>query len=45
MNNICLTENLTYVLSAYRTCNLTVRFLKYIVIFILLNKIIVLDHS
>ena len=40
INNIWLTQNLTYVLRVLRTCNSTVRFSKYVVMFILLNKVV-----
>ena len=40
VNNILLTQNLTCVLIR----NLTVRFLKYIIIFILLSKVVAYDQ-
>ena len=39
-NNIRLTQNLTHVLRAWRTCNLIVRFSKYVVMFILLSNFV-----
>ena len=40
VNNIWLTQKLTCVLRAKRTCNSTIRFLKYAVIFILLSEFV-----
>ena len=45
VNNIQLTQNLTYVLWVYRICNSTVRCSKYVVKFILLSKVIALDYN
>ena len=38
VNNIQLSQNLTYILKAQRTYNLMVRFSKYVVILMILNK-------
>ena len=45
LNNIWLTQNLTCVLKACRTCNLTIKSSKYVITFILLSKIVVLDYN
>ena len=45
VNNIQLIQNLTCVLRAQRKYNLTVRFSKYVVMFILLSKVITRDKS
>ena len=39
VNNIQLSQNLTYILKAQRTYNLIVRFSKYVVILMILSKI------
>ena len=44
INNIWLIQNLTCVLSA-KNMNLTVRFLKYIEVFILLYKVMALNYN
>ena len=41
VNNILLTQNLRYVLKAYKTCNQTVRFLKYVIILNFLKEVII----
>ena len=45
VNSIRLTQNLTCVLRAYRTCNLMVRFSKYAVMFILLSKVVAFGYN
>ena len=45
VNNIWLIQNLIYVLRVQKTCNSTIRFLKYVVIFILLSKIVALGYN
>ena len=45
INNIWLTQNLTCILRAQRTCNSMVRFSKYVVIFILLSKVVTLGYN
>ena len=39
VNNIQLSQNLTYILKAQRTYNLMVRFSKYVVILMILSKV------
>ena len=39
-NYIWFIENLTYVLKVQRTCNSSIRFSKYIIMFILLSKVV-----
>ena len=45
VNKIQLTQNLTCILRVWRICNLIVRFLKYIELFILLSKVVVLGYN
>ena len=45
VDNIRLTQNLTYVLRVYITYNSTIRFLKYVIMFILLIKVIALGYN
>jgi len=45
VNNIQLTQNLRCILRMKQTCNSTVRFFKYVVIFILLSKIVALGYN
>ena len=45
VNNIQLTQNLTCVLRGQRACNSMIKFSKYIVMFILLSKTIVLGYN
>ena len=45
INNILLTQNLTCVLRAQRTCNSMVRFSTYVVVFILLSEFVVLSYN
>ena len=45
VNNIQLTQNLTCILRAYRICNLTIIFSKYVVKFILFCKVIALGYN
>ena len=45
VNNIQLTQNLVCVLKAHRICNSTVRFSKYVVIFILRWKVVDLSYN
>ena len=45
VNNIQLTINLTWVLKVLKTCNSMVRFSKYVVIFILLTKVVILGYN
>ena len=45
VNNIQLTQNLACVLRDCRICNSTIRFLKYVVTFILLSKVVVLGYN
>ena len=45
ISNIWLIQNLACVLRACSTCNSTVRFSKYVVMFILLSKVVVLSYN
>ena len=45
VDNIWLTQNLIYVLRVQRTCNSTIRFSKYVIIFILLSKVVTLGWA
>ena len=45
VNNIRLTQNLTCILRTCWTCNLMVRFSKYVVTFILLSKVVTLSYN
>ena len=45
VNNIQLIQNLTYVLKVKKKCNLTIRFSKYLVMFILLSKVVTLNYN
>ena len=45
VDNIQLTQNLTCVMRVQRTCNSTVKFSKYVIIFILLSKVVVLSYN
>ena len=45
INNIRLTQNLTCVLKAYRTCNSTVKFSKYVLMLMIFSKVVVLDYN
>ena len=45
VNNTLLAQNLTCVLRAQRTCNPTVRFLKYVKMLIILSNVITLGYD
>ena len=45
VNNTLLAQNLTCVLRVQRTCNLTVRFSKYVKMLIILSNVVALGYD